>query len=78
MVLIVAQRVKHRSNYMNTDKILSPQQFRNLANISRATEYRWNAKNCLPPRVIINGYFLGYRESDFLTWLNENTKQKPK
>lgn len=63
---------------MNTERIISPQQFRNLTNMSRSKEFRLNGKKCLPPRVIIDGIVLGYRESDYLAWLETHTKEKPK
>lgn len=55
---------------MQTEKIISRKQFRELVHISRTTEYRLSLKQKLPPRVIVDGFVLGYRESDYHAWLD--------
>jgi len=56
------------------DRILSRSEFRSLANISRTTEFRMNQAGTLPAAVVIAGRHLGYRLSDYESWLEKNTK----
>ena len=55
------------------DRILSRSEFRALTGISRTTEFRMNRAGTLPAAVVIAGRHLGYRLSDYTTWLEKNT-----
>ena len=57
------------------DRIISRKEFRELTGISRSCEWRMKQQGCLPKVVIINGYILGYRQSDYISWLKANTSK---
>lgn len=56
------------------DRILSRDEFRHLANISRTTEWRLKKLNDLPPEVVRGGKPKGYRYSDYIAWLEQHDK----
>jgi len=55
------------------DRILSRSEFRALTGISRTTEFRMKQAGTLPAAVVVAGRNLGYRLSDYESWLKKNT-----
>jgi len=54
------------------DRIISRNQFRELTGISRSTEWRLAQEGKLPALVEVNGRALGYLESAYNQWLQQN------
>ena len=58
---------------INIDRIIKKYEFRRLSGISRTTEWRWMRRGLLPQAVVIDGRILGYRESSYIKWLEDNS-----
>ena len=58
---------------INIDRIIKKYEFRHLSGISRTTEWRWMRRGLLPQAVVIDGRILGYRESSYIKWLEDNS-----
>lgn len=56
-------------------EILSSADFREVANMSRSTEWRLRQKGVLPPRVVVNGIVLGYSSSSVMSWIENHEEQ---
>ena len=55
------------------DRIIKPEQFRELTGLSRTTVHRMKLAGTLPTAVVINNRVLGFLESSYLKWLEENS-----
>lgn len=56
-----------------TDRIIRRPEFRELAALSRTTEYRMSQRGELPKTVVVGGRVLGYLESSVNEWLTTHT-----
>lgn len=55
------------------EKIIKRSDFRDLAGISRTTEWRALKKGLLPKVIKIENRVLGYSYSSYLKWIEKNT-----
>jgi len=55
------------------ERIINRAQFRELTRISRSSEWRLSQEGKLPAVIKVNGRILGYLESAYKNWLNQNT-----
>lgn len=55
------------------EKIITRSVFRELAGISRTTEWRALKKGLLPKVIKIENRVLGYSYSSYLKWIEKNT-----
>ena len=59
---------------MESERIISRKEFRELTGLSRSSEWRLGNKGKLPPIVKMSeSWVLGYRYSDFVAWLDERS-----
>ena len=61
---------------MQTERIISRKEFRELTGISRSSQWKMTREGKLPPEVKLNdNWILGYRYSDYLQWLQNNIQE---
>ena len=59
--------------HQTTDRIISRNEFGELTGLSRTTIWRLLNSGDLPIAIKINGRVIGFRESDYLSWLENNS-----
>jgi len=59
-------------NQQPLERVISRVNFRKLTGMSRTTEWRLAQKKLLPKELKISGKHMGYLESSYNNWLNEN------
>lgn len=52
------------------DRLIRPKEMRERLNISRSTLYRWVKSKKFPMPIRVNNKTIGWRERDYLNWLN--------
>lgn len=56
---------------MVQESIISPERMAELVGRSKKTIWRWWSKEkAFPKPVLVNGRAIGWRESDYKSWLN--------
>lgn len=55
------------------DNIISRKELRKRIGISRSTEWRYDRQGILPTKVILGGRVLGYLESSYKKWIQDNS-----
>ena len=55
------------------DNIISKKEFRERTGFSRTSEWRYETKGLLPKTVTVGGRVLGYLESSYNKWIEDNT-----
>ncbi len=56
-----------------TERIISRKEFSELTGLCRTTVWRLLSSGNAPIAIKINGRVIGFRESDYLAWLENNS-----